>query len=76
MKKNKFPVIKKELKTFLSSEEGRIVEKDAVKLGITLVAIAGIVGGVMKAHDVNASCTHGSHGSHSNHASHSVGGWC
>jgi len=67
------PEIKKELKTFLMSEEGKIVEKNAVKLGVSLIAIAGILGGVMGPKDVQAACTHTSHGSH---GSHSRGGWC
>lgn len=74
--KKALPKIKKELKTFLMSEEGKIVEKDAIKLGLTLIAAAGILSGVMSAHDVQAGCVHTSHGSHGSHGSHSRGGWC
>ena len=64
--KNKIPQIKKDIKFFLRSEEGKIVEKDAAKLGIALIAAAGILGGVVKAHDAQAGCAaHVSHGSHS-----------
>ena len=75
-KKNYIPGIKRDLKEFLTSEEGKIVEKNAVKLAVTLTAIAGIIGGVMKPHDVQAGCAHTSHGSHGSHGSHSRGGWC
>ncbi len=76
MKKTDFPQIKKELKAFLSSEEGKIIEKNAIKFGITLAAITGAMNGLIKPGDANANCTHTSHGSHGSHGSHSVGGWC
>lgn len=80
MKNKNIPQIKKDLKFFLMSEEGKIVEKDAVKLGIILFAAAGILSGVMKATDVNAAvdcdqnCCHESHGSHASHSN--DGGGC
>ncbi|MCK5580427.1 MAG: hypothetical protein KAJ18_04060 [Candidatus Omnitrophica bacterium] len=76
------PQIKKDLKTFLLSEEGKIVEKNAVKLGVSLLAIGGALSGVMKPSDVQAECvhashaSHGSHSSHGSHNSHYQGGWC
>jgi hypothetical protein len=80
MENRNIPNIKKELKKFLVSEEGKIVEKSAVKLGVTLLAVAGIVSGIMKPSDVNADCLHGSHSSHGSHGSHGNhgrgGGWC
>ena len=84
MNNSNLPKIKKELKMFLVSEEGKIVEKNAVKLGVTLLAVAGILSGVMKPTDVNAACgshmNHGSHASHASHGSHGNhgrgGGWC
>ena len=73
------PKIKKDLKDFLTSEEGKIVEKNAVKLAISLIAVAGVLSGVMKPEDVQGACTHTSHGSHGSHGSrgsHCSGGWC
>jgi len=73
------PKIKKNLKNFLLEEEGRMVEKNALKLGIVLVAVSGLVSGIMKPHDVQATSahsSHGSHGSHGSHASHGNGGGC
>jgi hypothetical protein len=69
--KKVIPKIKKDISSFLSSEEGKIVEKDVIKLGIALIAVAGVLGGLMTAKDVNAQqCYHGSHGSHNSHGSH------
>lgn len=70
MKNKNFPQIKKDFKVFLTSEEGKIVEKDAVKLGIILLTAAGVLGGLMKSSDVSAltcnqTCCHESHASHS-----------
>lgn len=71
MENKNIPKIKKELKKFLVSEEGKIVEKSAVKLGITLFAVAGMMSGIMKPTDVNAACSsHNNHGSHNSHGSH------
>ena len=84
------PKIRKDLKKFLISEEGKIVEKDAIELGLALVAVSGILSGVMSAKDVLAaswpgSCgatppvcaapaCHASHSSHASHASHASHG--
>lgn len=71
----KIPQIKKELKTFLLSEEGKMTKKDIAKMAMVVVAIAGVVGGVSKPADADV-CGHASHGSHGSHGSHSRGGWC
>lgn len=85
-KKNKLPQIKKDIKDFLLKEEGKIVKKDIVKIGIS-VAVLGMV---LKPTDVSAAhsssiftsgrgghTSHSSHSSHSSHGSHgSTGGWC
>lgn len=71
--------IKKDFKLFLTSEEGKIVEKNALKLGVSLAVIAAILVllGAMGPKDVQAECSaHSSHGSHGSHGSHSRGGWC
>jgi len=85
MKKKKLPQIKKNITAFLSSEEGKISKKDAVKIGIGL-AMAGIMlgfaGGAEAAHTnyfhnsggQGSHVSHGSHGSHSSHSSHSSHG--
>lgn len=39
-KKNKFPNIKKELKDFLLSEEGKISSKDIAKIGMSLAVMS------------------------------------
>ena len=71
------PKIKKDLKAFLMSEEGKIVEKNAAKLAVSLIAIAGVLSGVMKPSDAQSqTCSHTSHGSHGSHGNHSRGGWC
>jgi hypothetical protein len=72
--KKSIPKIKKDIGIFLSSEEGKIVEKDVIGLGIAMIAVAGILGGVMITKDANAQCVHTSHGSHASHASHSSHG--
>lgn len=65
-----FPRIKKDLKFFLQSEEGKIVEKNAAKLAISLLVIGGALSDVMTPVDAHAAFCHGSHGSHGR------GGWC
>ncbi len=78
-KANKFPEIKKDLKVFLESEEGKIVEKKAVKLASAIVAsgvfLAGVMTPVDTAHGAE-HCAHASHASHGSHGSHGRGGWC
>lgn len=79
--------LKKNIKMFLNSEEGKMLGADIVKTGIAL----GILGTVVDAqaqtwelihnnyfdrytHVSHAS--HGSHSSHGSHGSHARGGWC
>ena len=64
---------KKDLKTFLSEEEGKIVAKNAIKLGMVLVAVAVSLSGVMKPDGAQAGSAHSSHGSHGSHGN---GGGC
>lgn len=86
MKKKKIlPTIAKDLKTYLQSEEGKIVEKKAAKLSLALIAAGGALSGVMNPADVQAqtcvavpacnSCCP-AHDHHASHSSHGSGGWC
>ncbi len=70
-KNHQFPKIKKDLKTFLNEEEGKITKKSIKKIGLGLI-IAGIaVSGLMQADKTLAQiCSHSSHGSHGSHSSH------
>jgi hypothetical protein len=75
-KKNKrrFPQLKKEIKDFLLSEEGKICKKDVFKAGMFL-AVAGMMIFPAEAlaqhtNQFNYSTTGGGHTSHSSHASH------
>lgn len=72
----KIPLIKKNLKNFLLSEEGKMTKRDIVKMTAVVVAVASVVGVATKANDSFAACNHASHGSHGSHGSHSSGGWC
>ncbi len=69
----KLPLIRKNLKTFLLSEEGKMTKKDIVKMTAAVVAVASILGVAAKPNDSLAVGYHVSHGSH---GSHSSGGWC
>ena len=78
----------KNIKLFLNSEEGKMLDADIVKTGIAL----GIIGAVMvdqaaatqyPLHTNSFTSTqhsshqsHGSHASHGSHGSHARGGWC
>ncbi|OGF27112.1 hypothetical protein A2303_03375 [Candidatus Falkowbacteria bacterium RIFOXYB2_FULL_47_14] len=70
-KKNKFPRLKKDIKAFLTDEEGSINKKDIAKIALSVLAVGIGLAGAMKPDVTNANCTHGSHGSHSSHSSHS-----
>jgi len=89
--KNKphIPIIKKDLKSFLTSEEGKITKKNIVKLGMALFIASqvfqqSITKGVenIKFKDTSIDTTnnklafssHRSHSSHTSHASHSSHG--
>ena len=78
------PKLKKDIKDFLLSEEGKISKKDIAKIGISL-AVLGLVlepSTPAEAHySVHASgfytTQNGGHNSaHANHSNHSAGGWC
>lgn len=90
--KKKLPKIKKDIKDFLLSEEGKISKKNIAKLGISLAILA------MTLQPQSAQAQHSSHSSHSNtffssgrgghssatvhssvhanHGHHGSGGWC
>ena len=77
--KKKKSGIKKNIRMFLNSEEGKMLDADIVKTGIAL----GIIGGAMADQASAAihsnyftSNAHVSHQSHGSHGSHSRGGWC
>jgi len=88
--KNILPRIKKNIKTFLTSEDGKVSRKGLVA-GATLLFMVGIASeayghgshansniynpsGAAGYH--NSHATHGSHGSHASHGSHgSHGSW-
>ncbi len=84
MKKKNLPKIKKNLKSFLSSEEGKISKKNALKLGLGLTLLATIFGAknIWAGHSSSTphssafhnSGARGDHGSHSNHSSHNSHG--
>lgn len=86
-KNDKLPKLKKNIKKFLNSEEGKISKKGIIKAGILLGAVgAAIDPGTAVAHTnwsthsnlgVSTSgntCIHNS--GHSYHDQHDVGGWC
>lgn len=81
-KKKVLPALAKDLKSYLQSEEGKIVEKKAVKLSLALIAASGALSGVMNPADVQAACVPVCPGcgsccpSHSHHSNHGSGGWC
>ncbi|MBU4386832.1 MAG: His-Xaa-Ser repeat protein HxsA4 [Actinobacteria bacterium] len=72
------PQIKKEVKSFLTREEGSITKKDAIKMSkIALVAGIGLAGAIKPDPTMAQTCnccdpcpTHCSHSSHSSHGSH------
>ncbi|MFH1388012.1 MAG: hypothetical protein ABIG88_01775, partial [Patescibacteria group bacterium] len=64
IKKIKIPQIKKDIKAFLTSEEGRINKKSVAKIALTFVALGVGLAGAMKADPASAACTHASHSSH------------
>jgi hypothetical protein len=84
MKKDNLPKIKKDLKNFLTNEEGRIAEKNIKNISLTVVALGAAAAGLMKPDSSLAApiCSHSVHGVHFQHTVHSVhsdhshGGWC
>ena len=73
IKSKKIPLIKKSLKTFLLSEEGKMTKKDIVKMTAVVVAVASVLSVAAKPNDSFAACNHASHGSHGSHGSHASG---
>ncbi len=68
--KNIFPEIKKEVKDFLSEEEGNISRSKILTIGSLIVMMSVLLmDEVFAAHSSHSS--HSSHGSHSSHSSHS-----
>lgn len=63
--KEKIPSIKKNLKTFLLDEEGKMTKKDIAKMTAVVIATSGALSALVKAADTFASCSHGSHSNHS-----------
>lgn len=88
MKKKSLPKIKKEIKHFLSQEEGGINKSNAAKIGMSLLILGVAMTGIMKSDPSLGACSHashgshashsahGAHGSHGSHSNHSRGGWC
>ena len=82
-KNTKKSKLKKNIRMFLNSEEGKMLDADIVKAGIAL----GILGAAVDAHaqafpmhdnyfTQTGHVSHQSHGSHGSHGSHARGGWC
>ncbi len=86
--KNKLPKIKKDIKDFLLSEEGKMAKKDIAKIGISLAFLSMVFNptqaaghGSGLADDSSSGghhYSHASHGSHGSHGSHCDGNssWC
>jgi hypothetical protein len=85
-KKALFPNMRKDIKDFLLKEEGNMIKKDVVKMGIGLLIVSLGLKTAMKADPTQAAnccigscaptcrpshCSHSSHSSHSNHSNHS-----
>ena len=67
MNQKKLPSIKKDIKNFLNSEEGKITKKSSFKIGSALGIIGIVLGNTISA---APSCDHSSHSScHSEHNS-------
>lgn len=77
-KNKRLPQLKKNIKDFLLSEEGKISKKDIAKVGLSLAAIGLMI--VPEAAAQHTNCltpgpggghtSHSSHASHASHASH------
>ena len=70
MKKIGIPQIKKDIKVFLTSEEGRINKKSIAKTAMGILALGIGLVSLMKPDPASAACSHASHGSHGSHGSH------
>lgn len=81
LKKRRIPKIKKDIKDFLLSEEGRISKKNVAKIGISLALLSTMIDPKSaNAQHQNVWLTPnppGGHVSnHTNHSNHGAGGWC
>ena len=64
MNKNRLPKIKKDIKSFLTSEDGKISKKDIAKIAMGILIIGLSVKGLSHPIDhADAACAHGNHGS-------------
>ena len=71
----KIPSLKKSLRLFLTSEEGKITKTEINKMAGASVGLGmGVVSLLLSVTSSEAACTHSSHGSHSSHASHNSHG--
>ncbi len=75
--KNKIPIKKKDIKTFLFSEEGKVLKKNVVKTCMSLAFLSLMAPTIAAAHNnyytfagSGGHVSHSSHGSHASHASH------
>ena len=81
--KKVLPSIKKDIKYFLLSEEGKVSKKNIIKIGLGLAALGSLVNSASQAavgpsipehqssfYNDATSGKHGSHGSHGSHSSH------
>ena len=84
MKKAQLPKIKKNLKNFLSNEEGKIAKKNIKKIALGLAALGTATAGLIKPDPTLATpvCSHAVHSVHhqhtvhQRHSAHNHGGWC
>ena len=79
--KKAIPKIKKDLKKFLLSEEGKMTKKNILKGAMTVTTAALLADSAVAQHsntfhNSGGTGSHTSHASHGSHASHSRGGWC
>ena len=65
--KNKLPQIKKDIKQFLTSEDGKMNKKDITKIAMSVLSLGIGLSGIAKPDDANAGCAHGNHASHSSY---------
>lgn len=62
----KLPQLKKDLKTFLTAEDGKITKKDIAKIAMSVLVIGLSVKGLshLTDHADASTCAHGSHSSY------------
>ncbi|MDD3087439.1 MAG: hypothetical protein PHP89_02615 [Candidatus Omnitrophica bacterium] len=80
------PAIKKDIKNFLLSEEGRVSKNNMIKIGMGLAVLGSMMGfsastasaghdsGFFNNPDRGGHSSHGAHGSHGSHTSHGAHG--